>query len=400
MMTDSKKDMTPVMLLEGYDNTLSIVRSLGRRGIPISVSSPESCPALRSRYCKNAYVMPQAVDYMEYWSDLLLSGNNNRLLGCVVLAMGDNAIEFLIENRKALQERYILDIDKPELQPALLDKKRTLELAQSVGVPVPNFWNVNGFDDVAEITKEARFPVIIKPILSHIFQRNNQGRKYIFAKTKQELDQGLDKVLRQGSKVMVCEFVPGPDSLSSSYYTYIDGDGRPLFHFTKKIVRRLPVNQGLATYHITEFLPRTAKLGRKFFKGIGYSGFGNIEFKYDMRDGELKVIECNARFTASQEVLVRSGLDAAYLVYCYLTGRPVPVINSYKEHVRLLSLSRDFAAYRQLRSMNQLSTWGWLKSIAHKQTFPCFSLTDPVPAFPALTLKRIRNKSRKIFLYG
>jgi D-aspartate ligase len=396
-MTDTDKNVTPVMILEGHENALSIVRSLGQRGIPVSVSASEMCPASKSRFCKGAYVVPEAADYSEYWSELLLSGKNKHLRGSVLLAGGDNAIQFLAANRKALQEYYILDINKPDLQSALLDKKRTLELAQSVGVPVPNFWNISGFENFDKITKVVQFPVIIKPILSHVFQRKNQGRKFLFAYNKQELEQGLAKVFRQGSEVMISEFVPGPDSLLSSYYTYMDKDGRALFHFTKKVVRRFPVNEGGATYHITEWLPKTAELGKKFFEGVGLTGLGNIEFKYDTRDGELKVIESNARFTAAQELLVRSGLDTAYIIYCHLTGRPVPVINSYKENVRLLFLREDFAAYRQLRSRGELSIWGWLKSIAYKQTFPYFRLTDPVPAI-FFSYKRAINKLKKKLL--
>ena len=72
---------------------------------------------------------------------------------------------------------------------------------------------------------------------------------------------------------------------------------------------------GNACYHISSWEPEAADLGEKFFRGINLRGLGNIEFKRDLRDGKLKVIECNARFTAAQELLNRSGMDISEIIY-------------------------------------------------------------------------------------
>ncbi len=64
---------------------------------------------------------------------------------------------------------------------------------------------------------------------------------------------------------MICELIPGPDSQLSRYYTYITHDGQALFHFTKRVLRRYPVNEGPASYHMTQWLPDTAELGKRFF---------------------------------------------------------------------------------------------------------------------------------------
>jgi predicted ATP-grasp superfamily ATP-dependent carboligase len=179
---------------------------------------------------------------------------------------------------------------------------------------------------------------------------------------------------------MICEFLSGPDTLLSSYYTYLDSSGGHLFELTKRMIRRNPKNIGMGCYHITDDLPETAALGRKFFRGIGYRGLGNIEFKRDTRDGQLKVIEVNARFTAAHELLVKAGMDIDWLIYCHITGLPVSRDQQLRTGMRLLYPSEDFDAFRDLRSRGELSFPQWLRSLAHRQVFPYFSLSDPVPA--------------------
>src|SRR5690606_10989125 len=143
------------------------------------------------------------------------------------------------------------------------------------------------------------------------------------------------EVLDAGIDFMLCEFIPGPDDLLNSYYVYIDESGEKLFEFTKRILRRSPPNFGGGSYHITEWLPETARAGYKFFSGIGFRGLGNIEFKTDPRDGKLKVIECNARFTGAQELITRSGLNMPYIIYRYLTRKERTARSRFTEFMTL-----------------------------------------------------------------
>ena len=51
---------------------------------------------------------------------------------------------------------------------------------------------------------------------------------------------------------------------------------------------------------------------------------GNVEFKRDTRDGRLKLIECNHRFTAANELVRRAGIDLARIAYDRACGDDVP----------------------------------------------------------------------------
>ena len=118
----------PVLLLGGTQNSLAIVRSLGRENIPVRAAARAHRPALRSRFCKGRYVIPSSELAESFWGNLLLGGGHSDLRGSVVFACDDFAVTFLAQHRAQLEQHYILDNFIPALQLAMLDKQKTLEL--------------------------------------------------------------------------------------------------------------------------------------------------------------------------------------------------------------------------------------------------------------------------------
>ena len=395
-MNQGSDKKIPVLILGGSENALSITRSLGRLGIPTYVSVSNGKNALYSKYTIQNFPYFNKKNVAEFWSELLLSGQNKFLHGSVILSCNDDAVEFFIKNREVLETKYILDHTNADIQLAMLDKKKTLQMARSLGISTPNFWDVDKPSDLDSLTNEIKFPVMIKPIHSHLFQKQFGGKKYFKANTSEELNMFFKQIFETELQVMVSEIIPGPDTLLGSFYTYLDTTGKPLFHYTKKIIRRYPKNEGRACYHKTEWDEEIANLGLKFFKGINYRGLGNIEFKRDMRDGQLKVIECNPRFTAAQELLLQSGMDIALLIYNHLTRQPLPHLNSYKQNLHYWYPVKDYRAYLELKRKKEITTWGWLKSLLHSQVFPYFQFSDPMPSIKPMAISLIQHVKKRI----
>ncbi|MDP2620797.1 MAG: hypothetical protein Q8P46_11590 [Hyphomicrobiales bacterium] len=385
---------TPVLLLGGRENSLAVARHLGGLGIAVRVSGTASCMAMRSRYCRQSFPVPRGRPTGEYWQELLLSPGHGGLHGHIVFACNDEAIEFMAGHRQELERHYLLDDFVPDLQRAMLDKMRTLELGRAAGVPVPNFWKTERGADIEWMRDEVAFPVMVKPILSHKFSRVFGRKLFIIEDSFEELAEKVRLAHEHGLDVMVVEMIPGPDDLTSSYFSYLDRSGRHLYHFTKRVLRRHPVNRGGASYHITEWLPETAELGRKFLQGIRFHGIANVEFKRDPRDGLLKVIEVNARYTAPHRLIVNVGAPIDLIIYCHLTGQRGPQFEQYEQFRRLWYPPRDFRAFLQLRARGELTFAGWLRSVLHRRTdLPFWSVSDPMPslALAISTLRRIKG---------
>lgn len=368
----------PVLLLGGEANALEVARHFGPLGIDVRIAGAEDGWGMASRHCTEA--IPVVGDSHTFWRDLLLS-DETRFDGHVIFALSDDAIDFVLDHEAALRARYRLEKFDGTLRRAMLDKQETLRLAETANVPAPAFWKVESREDVAALEGKLTFPVMVKPITSHEFVR-------VFGQKLFIIEEGFDKVVKAAARaldagvaIQVVEMIPGPDNLLSSYYTYIDDRGLPLFHFTKRVERRYPVNSGGAVYHVTEWLPETAEMGLKFLRGIGWRGLANIEFKRDTRDGQLKIIELNSRFTAAHRLLVRCGAPIDLVAYCDLTGQPAPVFTNYVQNMRLWMPVRDFRAFLEMRRRGDLTFAGWLASVPVRKTFsPIFSWTDPRPS--------------------
>jgi predicted ATP-grasp superfamily ATP-dependent carboligase len=371
----------PVILLGGAaGNALSVARSLGRRGIPVYILSTPGSPVIHSRYARCIDVRQQESP-QACWTEYLLGRQSEPLRGAVLLACSDVGIEILLKQREQLAKRYLVDICSPEAQLCFLNKLSTYEKAREAGVPAPLFWRADSEDEVRAHRAAYVFPMLLKPLFSHKFQAVGQG-KYIRVTGYAELIETYRRVSDLGVEVVLLEDIPGPDDRLCSYYTYIDEDGLPLFDLTKRVIRRYPVNQGLASYHVTDRNPEVRELGLQLLQHVGHLGLANVEFKHDVRDGKLKLIECNARFTAANVLLMESGYDLGSLVYNRLVGAAQPPLTGkpYAEGLHLWYPVEDFRAFLQLRSREELTFATWALDVAHRQVLPYFCWDDPAPS--------------------
>ncbi len=386
---------TPVLILGGKENALSLVRRYGPLGIKTMVCGPNDCWGLYSRHCSKQFPVPRGMPSAEYFQELLLGSDKNELHGSLLIAGSDIAIEFIAQNRVALEKYYVLDHGNAEMQLKLLDKRETLIMAKKVGVATPQFWDANSEEDLELVRQSIQFPVMVKPILSHEFIKVFGCKLFIIESDFDKLAEKVRLAWENNINVMVIEMIPGPDDLLSSYYTYMDESGKSHFDYTKRIIRRYPVNRGLACYHKSEWLPETAEAGRRFFKEIGFSGLGNIEFKLDKRDNKLKVIESNARFTAAQELVIRSGAPIDVIYYCIATGQTAPTFSNYNQQLTYWYGLRDFLAFLQMQHRKDITMAQWVKSLFPlNHVSPLHNFSDPYPslgAFGARIDKTIRD---------
>ncbi len=302
-----------------------------------------------------------------------------------MLACSDAGIEILTEHREQLAKKFAVDISDPEAQLCFLNKLCTYEKAREAGIPAPLFWRAESEEQVRAQRAEYVYPLLLKPLYSHKFAAVTPD-KFIRVAAYDELIATYRKVNSLGVEIVLLEDIPGPDDRLCSYYTYIDEGGLPLFDLTKRVIRRYPANQGLACYHVTDRNPEVRELGLKLLLHVGLRGLANVEFKRDVRDGELKVIECNARFTAANALVAASGYDLGCFVYNRLAGVPQPPFQGrpYVEGLHMWYPIEDFRAFLQLHSRGELTLGNWALGVTHRQVFPYFRWDDPVPSLRQL----------------
>ncbi len=390
MMKKARHSRPPAIVLGGSANALSIVRSLGRAGVTCyAICNPQG-EVKYSRFCKWIDVSKTPGTVPESWAAYLLGHESNHLRGAVLLAASDEAIELIAEHRRALSEKFRLDLSNPKAQLCMLNKLCTYEAAQRAGVPTPRFWVAGTREQVEKLKDKLSYPLILKPFFSHRLKA-----PFNVAQTFEGLLDAFDATCHAGIKTFLVEMIPGCDDKLCSYYTYLDENGDNLFDYTKRIIRRYPLTVGRGVYHVTDHVPDVKELSMKLFREVGLLGIANAEFKLDEGDGQLKLIECNARFTAADCLLTASGLNLSLFVYNRLMGHPKPTPTSFRLGTRLWYPLRDFLAYRQLNRMGLLRFYQWVRSILHPQIFPFFRWDDPLPSIIrpfAFSVRRIRAR--------
>ena len=371
---------TPVILLGGRENAVAVARNLGRRGVRIIATGLPGCRSMNSKYTRQSFPVPEGQSAAQYWRKLLLEDQRDALQGAIIFAFCDESLAFMEANRDALEKHYKVEEFVPELRRTMLDKQATLALAREVDVPTPNYWEIKSNLDVMKIRDEIKFPVMVKPLDSYAFIHEFGTKLFIVEDSFDEVVEKVALARSRGQDVMVVEMIPGPDDLLSSYYTYRTADGVCLFDYTKSVIRRWPMNKGGGCFHQSEWIPETAELGRRLFESIGWQGMGNVEFKRDTRDGKLKIIEVNARFTAAHRLVTESGAPIDLIIYCHLTGQPMPEYKPYSKQLRMWYPIRDFMAFREQSGLGILGPLSWVRTVfAQKFILPYFSLSDPMP---------------------
>jgi len=261
---------------------------------------------------------------------------------------------------------------------AMLDKGQTYELAREAGIPTPRTIVLASAADLEQAAETLAFPWALKPLQIHVFAQHFR-RKAIVVRDRAAMEAAFERTHALQLRMLATEIVPGPEDQYVSYYSYLDEDGAPLLHFTKRKLRQYPNGFGGGCYHVTEWSPETAELGLRFFQAVGLRGIGNVEFKRDARDGRLKLIECNPRFTAANEQVCRAGIDLALLSYNRVVGAPLPRVDRFREGIRLWLPLEDLMAYRSYARAGELGFGAWARSLLHMQHFPILRWSDPLP---------------------
>ncbi len=383
----AEKPLPPAILFGGFFQAFQVVESLAARSIPVYVLNNRWSEARFSRFAR-AIRLPKNVPYAEAAVEFLTGHDSDELEGSVLLAAGDQELEIMNTHREALEKKYRLDLSNPVAQRTMLDKLATYKAAKEAGVPAPKFWEVRSEEEIHRLSEEFVYPIIVKPTLSHVFRVKFQ-RKFFVAENFQQLLESYRLADGAGMEVVLMENIPGPDNRLCSYYTYMDEEGNALFDFTKRVIRRYPVNMGIGAYHITDHVEGVRELSLKLFRHVGLRGLANAEFKYDDRDGQLKLIECNARFTAANSLVAKAGFDLGTFVYNRIVGIPQPPFTTFRTGLRMWDPLRDFRAFLELRARGEMTLIEWLASIMHPTSISYFSWRDPLPSLVRLT-KRAR----------
>lgn len=312
-----------VFVTDGYQrSTLALVRALGQAGIAVTVGNqrPESL-AGSSRYCHTRVCYPSPFDDVAGFERFLLQEAETgryRLL----LAMTDTTTRLLSRLRAKLPPSVALAVPEEDRVVLTQDKRAVLLLARRLGISCPATYLLDEEEQIEQVAKRVRYPVVIKPR----FSRYPAGNAWVTGGVEYAHDATdlLTKYRQSHARI------PSP-----LVQEKIHGEGRGVFllvwngrlkaAFCHRRLREKPPWGGPSVYRESIALdPELVERSFRLLQAIGWQGPAMVEFKVDGRDEEPKLMEINGRFWGSLQLAIDAGMNFPLLLYQLATGEDIP----------------------------------------------------------------------------
>lgn len=395
------KDKPIAFVLKTGGTGLGVIRSLGRRGIPVIGLDPSrGSIGFFSRYCKSI-VCPDPENKEEDYIDVLLSLGEQMNSKGVLFPTADVDVLTISKHRDKLEKYYEFSMAKLDVVEKLVNKRKFYEMLEDLDVPHPKTYFPNDISDVKEINKEITYPYIVKPVLSTNFGREFSV-KCFKANSGDELIKTYNRASSSGHAVVIQEVIPGNDTSIYGFCSYFNCKFEPIGIFIYKKIRGCPEGFGLCCLVESIWEPELVKIGTQLIQNIGYHGISEIEFKKDSRDDAFKIIEMNARTWGENGLSARCGVDLSYMAYMDAIGEDVEKVISQKKGTKWLYMFDDIRSSFKSMFKGGLSFTEYINSLKGEKEYAIFAWDDPVPFLISpfnLSATILKFLSKRLHLY-
>jgi D-aspartate ligase len=372
-------------LVMGADyRALGVVRSLGRRGIPVWVINQGGhLVAAASRYVRQRLPWPAGDDRgkVEFLQALCAT---HKLDGWMLIPTDDYTVGLVSGHHELLASKYRVTVPAWEKLRWTCDKRLLHRLAEKLLVDQPWTACPSNREELARI--DCPFPVILKPAI--------RLRPSTLAVPKAWLVEDHDSLLRRYDEanallspesLIIQEVIPGGGEAQFSYAALCK-DGRPLASIVARRTRQFPRDFGqLSTYVETVDEPEVIEPAVRLLAAVRFTGLAEVEFKRDPRSGQFKVLDINPRVWGWHTLSKRAGVDFPYLLWLLARGEPVPHSRG-RAGARWVHWTADLRLAMEEIAVGRLSLRDYLRSLRSPLESAIFSWEDPLPGILDLPL--------------
>ena len=380
----SSKAPIGAVVIGGDYQGLGIVRSLGRKNVPVCVIDDENSIARYSRYTTHAIAVKSLREERETADTVLEIGRRFDLKGWVIYPTRDETVAALARYRPMLAEFFRVPTPHWDTIQWAWDKRNTYRLASELGIPTPRTWYLH---DVAELEQiSADPPFAIKPAIKEHFIYATKAKAWR-ANNRRELRKLFQRAAAHVGRgeVMVQELIPGDGRHQFAYCAFFK-ESRSLGSMVVRRSRQHPPEFGRAsTFVETIELPLLETLSERFLQAIDYYGLVELEYKLDPRDGQYKLLDVNARTWGYHTLGLGAGVDFPYLLFADQVGEFVKPCRG-RAGVSWVRLITDLPTGVLEILGGRQGLRGYLGSLKRCRVESVFSREDPFPGLVELAL--------------
>ena len=341
--------MTSTVLITNYSykNALAAVRDIGSKGINVHTCGPptRNKVASLSKYSSgySLYTSPSD-DVDRFLIDIkkILSTREYEM----IIPIGVDTTIPISYNKEELSEYARVPVADYEILENAHDKYKTIEIARSVGVPVPETSIISG----ESIEESFDYPLVIKARKGAA----GSGTRYItseddFSKVVREFNQKKSDGIFDYERPMVQEYISG-DLMD---VCVLFNRGRPRAALAQRRVITYPPSGGVGIVNETVEDPELIELALKLLKRMNWHGVAQVEFKKD-GNGVPRLMEINPKFWGTLELSIAAGLNFPYMLYRMTMDGDIDPNFSYERNLQIwwyfAHLPQIFLAYVKNRN--------------------------------------------------
>jgi len=378
--------MEKVIILNATELGYQIIRALGVHGIRSIVIYDQGKDEI-GRYSKYVLQSIKIPGYIEEPARLLklLMDKGKEWAGTLLIPTKDYGVDFLSRNKKTLSKHYIIPTPELDVINNILNKKSLYKTAEKAGIAAPKIFSPKSLDELAAIKDHIEFPCLLKPALGHLFFRKFDIKMleiHNYDNLLAYYRRFTNNFENDEFELMICEIIPDLDSKNMvQYVSYLDKAGDLLAWMTSIKLRQDPPIYGQGRVIMSQKTDNVHEQSRKLLEGLGYYGFSEIEWKYDPRDGQFKLIEINPRFIFYIGLCVSCGINFPYIQYLELVKRRKMKVTSFRENIYWIHLYKDILHSALHHNMEDITMKEYIAPYIRKKVFAVLNLEDPQPFY-------------------
>jgi D-aspartate ligase len=381
------------LVVGGAHNSLAVVRSLGRHGIPVWFLTHDHPLARFSRYVIRSERWPGPND-PEAAAWLVQYARSHGLEGWTLVACGDAEVQVVARSHAALSTVFRMATPPWAVTRWTVDKRLTYQFANDIGVHAPWSYYPQSRDDAANV--DCRFPVILKPTVHERRNAFTQAKAWRVDDREMLITRYAEAAELVGEQAIVLqELIPGGGERQFSYAALCNR-GEPIASLVARRMRQFPIDFGF-TSTLVETIenPQVEEAACRVLQSLEYTGLVEVEFKFDARDSRYKILDINARPWTWIGLGAAAGVDFPYLAWQLAQGEaPTPV--RAIPGVRWMHFARDLVAACQEIWRGGNSPARYLSSFRRPLTFAVMARDDLLPGLIELPLVGARAVIRSV----
>jgi predicted ATP-grasp superfamily ATP-dependent carboligase len=373
------------VVIGGDYQGLGILRSLGRRGVPVCVVDDEHSISRYSKYCTHFVKVGNLREERAIVDALIAVADQLGLSGWILYPTREELVAAISRNRDQLSRSFRVPTPAWTSVQWAWDKRNTYRLAQDLGIPTPRCFYPEGTGDLDKLNGVDP-PFVVKPAIKEHFFYATKDKAWR-ADTHAELRSLFLNAARLvgPAEVMVQELIPGGGSQQFAFCAFFK-DGEAVGKMVARRRRQHPLQFGRAsTYVETTDIPILEDYSCRFLKSANYYGLVELEYKLDPRDDQFKLLDVNARSWGYHSLGQAAGVDFSYMLYADQLGLPVPSCRA-EPGIGWVRMATDLPAAAVAMLNRDIDLVSYVRSLGNCNVEAVFTFDDPLPALVEILL--------------